>query len=704
MAVIQKIRNRAGLLVAVIIGMALIAFILGDLLTSGGLYLSKARNNVAVVNGTGIPIDQFQDIISEQEELTKMQMGVSTLEEQATLEIRQRAWNDMIQDLVISEEIKKLGLSVSGDELYNMINGDNPHQFIVQFFADPTTGVINHVALNQFLQQINSTEEITSQKLFWLYIEDLIYKERETTKYNTLLSKGFYATNLEANKRKKELNTSVNFNYIVKRYTEIPDSLVNLTDDEIKKYYKHNKNNYKQDKSRDIRYVVWEVLPSEKDYAETENWINKIKNEYIKITPENTNQYTKANSAISPNGINYAQGELDASLDSFAFASTLGNVYGPYFEEGYYKLAKLSKVSYLSDSVKASHILLAATQDNGYQMNQLADSLKTLIEKGASISTLAMQYSTDKGSAEKGGDLGWFKEGQMVKPFSDSSFYGNVGDVKIVYSQYGIHILKIEAQSRRVKKVQLAVLARQVRASEATDQTYFAKASEFGAVNNTPEKFNKAIAEGVVKAIPLVKLTENTNNIAGLERSRELIRWAFNGNVGDITGKVMEFDNKYVIAIIDKVREKGFTPVEDLKSEIEIEVRKEKQGDLLAAKMQEAQDGISDINTIGANLNIPVNNASNVRFTSYTIPNLGAEPKLQAAAIALEEGKISAPIKGNNGVYIIQVESKNMPTPDANNTMEKNYITRTNTNRVTYSALTVLNELAGVEDNRINFY
>jgi peptidyl-prolyl cis-trans isomerase D len=704
MAVIQTIRNRAGLLVAIIIGMALLAFILGDILTSGSKLMNKSRTNVAFVNGKGISIDIFQRMISEQEELMKMQMGVNTLDEQTQQDIRQRTWDDMIQTSVMDRELDKLGLSVSSEELFDMVNGENPHPYIMQFFADPKTGILNRSALSQFLQNVNELEEGNTQKMFWLYLEDLIYKERETAKYNTLIRQGLYTTNLEANRRRNEMNTSVNFSYIAKRYNEIPDSLVDVTDADVKAYYKEHKNEFKQQKSRDVRYVVWEVVPSKKDYAKAESWIKDVKKEFETIDVENTIQYAKANSDIPPNTTNYAKGELDSTLDAFAFSAEPGAVYGPYFEDNYYKLAKLSAVNYLPDSVKASHILFTADKNSDVAAIQsLADSLVKLIKKGANFAELAIKNSTDQASAQEGGSLGWIKEGEMVKPFSDSCFFGKTGDIKLVYSQYGLHIVKIEAQSKPIKKVQVGILAHEVRPSEETDQTYFAKASEFGAVNNSKTKFNQAISEGKAVALSALNLKENDNGISNLTQSRQLVRWAYTAKEGDVTSTVLQFDNKYVVALLDKVREEGYAPIEDVKGAIEVEVRKQKQAEQLIAKLNEAKADVSDINTLANKLSVPVKTATNIRFTSYSIPNLGVEPKLEAIAVNMEQGQLSSPIDGNNGVYVIQIDSKETPKESTQNTAEKNFLNRSYSTKV-YSSMKVLNELAGIEDNRISFF
>ncbi len=706
MAVIQKIRNRAGLLVAIIIGMALLAFILGDMLTSGSALLSKKKANVAVINGKSVSINEFQQLITQQEDLVKMQMGTNTLDEKTSQQVKQQAWNDLVSKLVMEREYDKLGLTVSGDELYDLVNGSEPHPYIVRFFADPNTGIVNHMALNQFLQNIKNLDDDNEQKQFWFYLEDMIYKERENTKYNNLLSKGFYTTSLEADKQTELLNTSVDFSYVVKRYNEISDSTVKISESDIKKYYKDNEYRYKQEKTRDIRFVYWDVVPSDKDIDRSKEWINEIKEDFISTEPEKSEQFASRNSSVPPNMNNLTKEDIsDENIAEFAFNAELGEVYGPYFEDESYKLTKLAAINYLPDSVKASHILFSANQNSNFQaIKSLADSVKTLIENGANFADLAAQYSDDKSNAKKGGDLGWFTEGRMVKPFNDSCFFGKKGDIKIVYSQFGLHIIRIEDQSTAVKKVQLATITHNVQVSNETDQLYFAKATEFRAVNNTAKKFNEAIKADGINKRTAVGIKETDNSINGLDNSRDLIRWAFKAKKGEITDRVMQFDNKYVIAILDDAKEEGIAPLEQVKTGIEISVRKEKKAEKLKAEMNEKLNGVNDINALASALNTSVKQSSNVKFTSIQIPNLGREPEVSVTAVATEKGAITEPIIGENGVYVLQVNNKSLPEENIQNTNAKSFMTRNLTRRVMYTTPRVLNELAEIEDNRINFF
>lgn len=703
MAVIQTIRNKAGMLVAIIIGMALVAFILGDMLSSGGQLLSKSQANVAVVNGKSISINKFQALVAEKEAMAKLQSNGAALNEQAILQIRQNAWDDMLHGMVMGREFDKLGLEVSNDELYDMINGENLHPVIVQNFSDPATGRVNRAVIAQVLQEINALPEGNTRKLIWLNLEEEIYKQRKTEKYINLISKGIYATDLEAKKRNTEMNESVNFSYIVKRYNEVPDSTIKVSDADVKAYYKEHKNEYEQKSSRDIKYVVWEVVPSAKDVKTAENWINEVKPEFASLDAKNTDQYISANSDAPSIPRNYSKGDLSPELDEFAFNTELGDVYGPYFEDNSYKLAKLSEINFLPDSVKASHILFQVDQNTIGGVKYFADSLVEQIKSGAAdFASLAQQHSMDQSNAADGGDLGWFKEGVMALPFSDTCFYGKTGDVKLALTQFGLHIIKITGQSKATKKVKVGILSREVRISDETDQGYFAQASEFGSVNNTKEKFEAATNSGSVVALSALGIVTTQNQVNGLENSRSLVKWAFNNELGTVSKRVLEYDNKYVVAMVSNVKEEGIAPIESVRAAIEVEVRKKKQAEQLIAKINEAANGSSDLNSIAANLNTTPLSANNVKFSSYSIPNLGVEPKVQATAITLEEGATSEAIEGVNGVYVIQVDGKTAAAENIDVTFAKSMINRNYSTKANRS-ITVLNDLAEIEDNRISF-
>ena len=701
MAIIQRIRMRAGILLAVVVGIALFAFILGDFITSGGFLIRKSKMNIAEINGSKIPYPEYQQILTYIEEVMKAQYQTTSLDPTLVENMRNQAWQELIQKYLLDKEYKKLGLTVSDPEFSDMVQGPNPHPLVMQMFANPETGTLNRLQLSEFLSRI---DEISgTPKMIWVFYENVMNQERLFSKYNTLIRKGLYANSLETERRQKDITTSVDVSFIQKSFLEIPDSTINVTESDIHKYYNTYKERYKQDETRDLKYVAFEVKPSEADYKDAETWINDIKPEFEEV--EDVQQYINFTSPpYDPT--NYKKGELPPVLDEFMFSARLGDVYGPYFENNSYKLAKLAKINYISDSVRVSHILLPANQNNAQQMRGLADSLITLAKTGYNFATLVKDNSRDFSTIMSGGDMGWIKEGTNGQYFSDTCFFSNIGDIKLTYSQDGFHVVKITAKSKPVKKVQVGILSREVTPSAETDQKYYSEAIEFASTNNTLDKFEKAVADNDPLAIPVTGVKPLDNNVQGIENSRNIVHWAFEeAEEGDMLKDIEEYGGKYVVVFVTKVHHKGYKSVEDVADEIRLEIIKQKKEDKLAEEMKLVADNSNTIDDAAASLKVDVNSASGVRFTSFSIPRAGQEPKLIAAATNAPPNVISGPVEGENGVYLFSVDNINTAEGQYSNpALARSYIERNYAAEANRESFTALEELANIKDKRYRFY
>ncbi|MBN2212842.1 MAG: SurA N-terminal domain-containing protein [Bacteroidales bacterium] len=689
-----------GLLVAIIIGMALLAFVIGDLLNQGRSMFSKSQYEIAKVAGKSIPYTEFDQRVNSFVEINKIQTGQTSLDESTIDNIRDVSWDYMIEEFIMSDEYKKLGIAVTGDELMDMIQGENPHPIIRQVFSDPQTGRLNRSFMFDFIQR-TLQEETSERKTFWLYIENEIFRQRRLAKFNNLIRQGLYVTSLQSDRKAQESSKKMDIDFILQRFSLIPDSLISINSNEIKNYYNEHLENYRQEASRDIKFVTFEVIPSEEDFMAAENWINSIKPEF-EATDE-TKQFVNLQSDVPYDSRNYTKDELPETIADYMFNATVGDIYGPYFENNAYKLAKLAKIDYLPDSVKARHILLQATQENSAQVIQFADSLKEMIEKGADFAELARQYSSD-GSAQEGGDLGWFEEGDMVRSFSDSCFYGKPGDIKLVGSQFGLHIIEILAQSEDVKKVQVGTLVRNVEPGPETDQGYYIRASEFAGVNNTYEKFNQAIESHnlIPRTAPGLKPLDK--EITGLESPRLLVKWAYNADEHDVSN-VMKFGNKYVVATVEDVKEKGYADIEDVKFEIQLELTKQLKAEKLIEEINAKSGDAENMEALARSLKTEILNAASVNFVSRSITNIGIEPRIPAAAFALETDEVSDPIIGNNGVYVITVTAADKPENlEFVAEREKMAYERSYTSQANYASFEALKRKAEIVDNRAEFF
>jgi peptidyl-prolyl cis-trans isomerase D len=706
MAILEKLRVRAGLLLAIVIGLSLLAFVLGDFLNSGGSLFTRSKFEIAEVSGKSIAYTDYETKVKELEDIQKMQSGQEGLDEQTVDQIRNVTWENMIQDRLMEKQYDKLGLDVSDDELKDLIAGENPHPAIAQLFTDPQTGVFNRQAFNSFMQRIQNEPEESKEKTFYLYIENEIYRQHKYQKYLNLVKKGLYATSLETTRQQEESGKKVDGDYLVQNFNSISDSAIQVNESDLKKYYKENLNQYKQEESRDIRYVYFEVVPSNADFNTAKQWIDNIKPEFEKA--EDVKQFVSLESDVPYDETNYNKGELPDTLNDFMFNAAKGATFGPYFENNAFKISRLAAINFRPDSVKARHILLRATQNTAQAVYKQADSLMTLIKKGADFATLAMLYSSD-GSAQKGGDLGWFKEGAMVKPFSDSCFEGRKGDVKLVATQYGLHIIQILDQSALIKHVQVGTLVKNVVAGEATDHDYYIKANEFAGVNNNYEKFTKALETGKdqLKSAVALKLAPMEKKVNDLVQARQLVTWAYKAELHDVTSNVLKLGNKYVVATVEKIRTKGFAPLEEIRADIENKVKQEKKAEKISASIESKRNGAKTLDELAKNLGIQTQPVTEVRFNSSSLGNAGVEPNVIAAFCTLEKGKVSQPIVGENGVYVLAVNDVTLPaeteikamTEATRNNMIRGYGARTN-----YFALEALKELAKIKDNRREFY
>ena len=702
MATLEKLRNRAGTLVAVVIGLALLSFILSDFLGSGGSLFNNNQFEIAEISGKSIPYQVYQERVDYVTELNKALSGQNTIDEQTAERIREEIWKEIVQENVLEKNYDKIGISITPDELFDMVQGNNLHPIIVQQFGNPQTGEVNREAIINFLKSFEN-DPSGLRKEFWLYIEKLIKKDRLFTKYNNLVKKGMYVTDLQAKHSAENRNKKVDFSYIVKRYSTINDSLVQVTESEIKDYYNNNSQEFQQNSLRDVEYVVFPIVPSEDDNKIAEEWIQKINKEFA--SSKEPVQFVNLNSDSQFEDKYFKMGQMpDEELNEWAEKSDENETFGPYFDGESYKIARIVEVASLPDSVKARHILLGTNGMSPAQKDSVklkADSLLRVVKKGGSFASVASNFSDDPGSASKGGDLGWFPEGMMVKPFNDFCFNGKKGEVEVVETNYGYHIIEVLDKGKPSRKVKLAILERKVVPSTRTYQAIYSNASEFAGVNNTYEKFNEALQANKLTKRLASNLRENDKRVAGLENPRELVRWAYRSDK-HIVSPVFEFGENFVVATLANVKEEGVAPLQDVKEDVKAKVIREKKAEMLSSEIADAMAEATTIQDIGTALNVPVQNATGVSFSSYSVSSLGFEPAVIGTATNAEEGKVVGPIEGNSGVVVISVDAINLEEGDV--LSEKKRLTTTMQSRASREAYEAIKTKANIDDKRSKFF
>lgn len=701
MTTLTKIRNRAGLLVG-IIAFALFAFVLGDFFRSGQKFFGDNPTEVGLIGDQSISIDEFNAKVDQAVENEKQRQQKANLDESTIDMLRQQTWNQMVYESVMKKQFDAVGVAVGTAELFDMVQGKNPHASVVQAFTDPKTGQFSPGAVVNFLKNLDQNPE-TKQR--WLTFEKAIKAERLSGKYNNLVKNGLYVTKSQAKANYTEMGRTAKFQFVTRKFAEIPDSTVKVDESDLRNYYNQHKFDYKQNESvRAMDYVVFDAQPSAEDQKLAFDDITKLAPEF-KDTKEDT-AFITGNSDAPLAIASYKKSNVPANIDTVLFNAPVGTTMGPYQEGMTYKVAKLVGVSNKPDSVKARHILIKIVNNDTKKARATADSLKVLLtSKKAKFDELAVKYSEDAGSKIKGGDLGWFKEGQMVPTFNDACFNGKKGEMPIVESQFGIHLIEITDKGKESKSINVAYLVREVRPSNKTFQSFYAKASEFAGKNNTAESFDKAIVDmGMNKRIA-DNVKELDRNLPGIQGARDIVRWAYKAKQNEIS-PVFEASGKYIVAKLTAIKDKGTLPFETVKDKVEIEAKREKKADMMAKEMEDAiKGGSSSLDALATKFKTSVMNADNANFGSGFVPGLGREEEVSGYVFAApKKSQLSKVIKGEMGVYVIKVDEVVEPAASADNfKTNRDQLTQQTKQRADYELFEALKDKADVKDNRAKF-
>ena len=713
MATLQKIRNRGGLLVSIVIGLALVAFIVGDALSSGASLLNRSKNQVGEIGGESISIQEYQQKVANNEETVKSMNNLPSLNEEQQRMIRENTWNQIVSENIMQKEYENLGLAVSGDELYDFTLGENMHPNIKQLFTDPQTGAFDKDDARQRIQYIlnapSDNMQAQASKQYWLSMEDQVEAARKQEKYNSLLMKGMFVPDEMAKEVAENASTTVDISFIMKSYNTVSDSAVKVTNNEIKDYYNSHKYLFEQNEARQIVDVNYDISASAEDIRETEEWVKESMPEFATATDIIEFANLSSEKRFQPKY--YKKGEIgNDELDEFIFTEKGTGVYGPYLQDNAYNIARVADRKILPDSVKARHILIPTRTMEADRAEKLADSLAGLIRKGGDFDELARKYSADQQTAVNGGDLGWFTQEMMIPAFSDTAFIAKKNEVKITKTPYGFHVLQVTDRTTPVEKVLLGIIAKDITPSQQTINKIYNDARTFANDINTLADFDAAVtANNQTKRI--ANLGKNDATIPGIDNAREIIRQAY---MTDKPGYILkdkekspifETGDKFTVAVLTNIQEEGIASLASVTPMIRTELIRKKKGEIISKELESAISGSQSLLSVAQKANAQVLDATDISFSSFQIPGAGIEPKLISEVITLQENQISKPIIGNQGVYVVVVNSKTVDTVTPEQIeMAKRSLQQQNMTKIYYQTLPALIKKAGVTDARYKFY
>ncbi len=717
MATLQKIRNRAGLLV-VVIGVAMLAFILTDLLNSSGS-LFQSGNSLGSIDGETVNRIEFE---RELESVIAAKYPNGNVTEENRVQERDALWNQKVREAVLNDHYEMAGVRVSKDELTDLMTGNRTGDLdpiTKQLFGIDESTQFTPEMMAQTIQQV--LENDPRRAATYVYFEEMIRKNRFNTKYFNLIKRGLQATGQQAMDKFIYENKSLNGRFIQMPFTTMADSLVSVSESELKSYYNENKEEYKQTESRNLEFVVFNVEPSAEDRAAAFEEMNDLLNDRVEYN-RSTGEYDTIpgfRNAENDSTFIAAYGDVDAPfnptyfkpgggliprLDTVMFDVEVGHIVGPYVEDGNLRVAKLSGITMRPDSVKARHILVAVEENDYASAKVIADSLKELVDNGADFAELATANSDDPGSAAKGGDLGWFEEGQMVPTFNDASFSNEVGDIVMVPSQFGYHIIEILDQGGISKAVRVAVLSRAITPSNATADQVYQNASTFAVRNKNIESMRSA-ADSLGLAIrQAANLQPNQRQVSGLGNYREIVRWAYAEDSEEGATRMFDLTDKLVVVGLAKKNEEGYKPLDEVRAQVELAVRNEKKAEKFMEEVNSAMtEGVS-LDDLAASLGQTVKPVTAVKFSTGSVPGAGFEPALVGAMFGTPVGSLAGPIKGNNGVYVYQIDSANEAPANPNLLTQKVTIENQLRSRTEFQMYSAMEDKADIEDKRSEIY
>lgn len=665
MASLQRIRNHGALLIT-IVGLAMLAFILGDFLNSGSSFFNRSRENVGVIEGQKIHYTEYEAAKDQLTEVYKIESGRTDFDEDMHTQIRNQVWNMFVMDYTMRAQAKEIGMDVTTDELTELCIGENVHQILRgrrAFYGEDgqySREIVKNLiaAINEGSEDAEQNANLQQAKTYWMYWEKAVRMSYMQEKYTSLLQHLLKANSLDAEYAFDARQKGVSAEYVMQPYYSVADSLVKVSDREIKKLYAQHKEQYKQTPNRAIKYIAFDIVPSEDDFKAAETLMNNLKEEFQ--TTEDVSLVVNTNSDVMYDGRDYSEETVPAQFKEFAFAkgAKAGDCTDILFENNTYAMARIMQAGYsMPDSVE----------------------LKAIVEDGEDQ------------------ELGWFKAADLPKNIAEPALAGKRGEKFTVAQGMGEQTYEIMEIGKPTPKVKLAILAREVTPSSKTYSIIYNNAKQFIVNNNNAEALEAAAQEAGMTVVPQFNLTATTDKVGQLAASRPIVRWAFEAKEGQVS-EVFECGQQFIVAALTEVNDGDYRPLEAVRAELTYEATNNAK----AAYIKKELKGVESLEATAQIMGQKVQSVERVSLADSRLGNAGMEPAVIGAAIAQGENALSEPIQGNMGVFVIKTGAANNAEGTFNAESEKAQLS-SRFAYLPYQAIQLLEDEAEITDNRANF-
>lgn len=705
MSIIQQIRDKAAVLLTTLIALSLIGFLVQDAFVGGGSNMFSDRpDNVGTINGVKVDLQEFNDKVNMAEQSYRSQ-GMQT-NEMMTQNILDGIWNSYVQETLINGECEKAGISLTSKELGNLLFSENAPQEFRQLFTNPNTGMFDLQAARNWFNGLKKSKRSDELKMVNEQLLNPLKTRLLNDKYNSFFIQGAYAPKWMVEKMNTDNSTISSVSYVAIPYASVPDTLPSLkvTDEEINQYVKEHKDEFRQDRVRNVSYVVFDANPTAADSAAVFSQLTRLKDELF--TNTDAKSFVTRNNTSLPFFDGYVlKSRLQMSNKDQIAAMPNGGVIGPYLDATNYVIAKKLDTRRLPDSVKCRHILISTTDPRSGSVirddstaRKRADSVFNAIRSGSDFGLLAATLSEDEGSKDNRGEYKFssMDMSNLAKEFADFIFYRPTGSREVVKTSFGYHVLEVLEQKNFEESYKMAYLSKRILASPETDNNASALATQFAGNSRNLKSFEDNLLKMQLSKRIADNVKEMDYSLAGMP-SRAVVKWIFESKVGSVS-EPFDLKDKYVVVAINGEVPEGVQPASYARMMVEPVIRNRKK----AAEIKKRLSKSTSLEEAAAANNVQVMTSDSVLYANPFIPQIGNEPKVIGSAFnKAYQGKASAPIEGNNGVYMLKVNSIGaVPSANADVNAQRRSVEMQLRQYAAYSTPEALRKSAKIKDKR----
>lgn len=685
------------------VAVAIISFILNDLFGNSPTAIFGGQDNVVgEIAGHEVTLEEFQAAVQERENNYILNFGRQAGDREM-ITLRQQAWDLLIARHAIVPQFDKVGVDVTGDEVWDLIQGKNVDENVKMSFTD-SAGNFDRTRLIQYLQSLDNMAPTAEMRIRWDLFKAELGPARERLKYENLLLKTSYVTEAEAERDYHVQNDVAEVKYLYVPFFALRDSVAKVSDGDLQAYYNKNKEKYKSEETRSISYVTFPVVPSSADSTAIREEMDRLaidfKNTaedsvFASVNTDGTSPYTKYNVSSLPTYLSAQIETLQAGL-----------IIGPVLDGNTYRISKVVNTG--NDTIynaRASHILFKWENDTEAAKTAARNKARGVLNElkaGADFAAKAREHGQD-GTASRGGDLGWFPSGQMVKPFENAVFNakktGLLND--LVETEFGYHIISVTNLKDNLYFT-VATIERQITPSDDTQNEAFRKADNFANDLSDEQDFRDRAAKNLLLIYDAKDVATSARTINNLGEARQVVTWLFrDAKVGKVS-EVFQLEDNYVVAVMTGKVDKGYKPFESVREEITPLVRNQVKGKLIIEKLNDTATLEELAGQFGADA--VVNTSSDLKMNTGSLASIGFDPVAVGKAFSLESGKRSKPFIGENGVVIMEMKNRTIAPAIGDYSMFRNQLVQAATNQSSFYIAEAIKQTAKIEDKRYKFY